>query len=672
MILGIHGGYKREYEDDPVGYALHDSTAVLIDDGEIVTAIEEERLNRIKHTNCFPVLAIKHCLSSGGVGLKDLDAIAINSAQYVADAVEKTRFIEDPTSRLLDGRRRLGAIFEREFGVNVADKVRFCNHHMAHAWSAFAPSPFERSLILSIDGDGDYTSGMVLMGEGNRIKKLHEYPVRQSLGHLYNTLIRMLGYTRFDEYKAMGLAPYGDPGRYGPLFAKCFRLAPEGDYFLEDPITWFTTFDAAGLLKEARRKGGAFTQAHQDFAAALQAALETIVLHVLRHYKAVTKANHLCLAGGVAHNCSMNGKVLYSGLFDQVFVQPAAHDAGGALGAAWWAFYSDQPERPRPKLSHLYLGTDIGGDDAVESRLKSWGDLIAFRKSENVAAETAHLLATGSVVGWVQGRSEFGPRALGNRSIIADPRPAGNKDLINQMVKKREAFRPFAPSMLLERAGLYLDLPARHEAFPFMIFVLNIKEEMRSRLGAITHVDGTARVQTVSKDTNPMYWSLISEFEKLTGVAVVLNTSFNNHAEPIVDSTDDAVACFLTTGIHFLVIGNYIVTRRDPAEVSSAFKALAPAVPPHRKLVRRGAASGLKADDTFQIESAKSSDFGPRAVSVSPEFYGVLQGADGQKSLHDLLDEEGVTDEATVRRVSDEVADLWSRRVILLKPAAAR
>jgi carbamoyltransferase len=253
------------------------------------------------------------------------------------------------------------------------------------------------------------------------------------------------------------------------------------------------------------------------------------------------------MAGGVAHNCSLNGKILYSGLFDDIFVQPASHDAGGAIGAALYVTKSEMKDGSSVKLDHVYWGTDVSESKIIVEELDRWNKFIDIKKSDNIVNDTAKLLAEGSVIGWVQGRSEFGPRALGNRSILADPRPPENKDIINKMVKKREAYRPFAPSVLEEHVEEYFVIPTSQKQFPFMNFVLKVKEEKQSILGAITHVDGTARIQTVSKASNPMYWNLINEFSKYTGVHILLNTSFNNNAEPIVDSVYDAIVCFLTT-----------------------------------------------------------------------------------------------------------------------------
>jgi len=360
-ILGFHGGRKREDEDNRVGFELHDSAAILIEDGETVAAIEEERLSRIKHTNNFPLQAIKYCLGQRKINLQAVDWIATNFEESVVDFWAKLNYLDFPALQApADAKGFVAHLFEREFGVDVRDKIRFCKHHLAHAWSAFSPSGFDRALILVLDGEGDNRSGMVLVGEGEKITKLREYSIDQSLGEFYTQVIKLLGYKRFDEYKVMGLAPYGNPDTYAKLFERFYSLLPDGGYFLESPINWFGWFDQAGLLNQSRRKGEPFTQSHKDIAAALQTTLEKIVFHILEHYREATGMKRLCLAGGVAHNCTMNGKILYSKMFGDMFVQPAAHDAGGAWGAALQVLNEEKPAARPPKMRHLYFGTEIG------------------------------------------------------------------------------------------------------------------------------------------------------------------------------------------------------------------------------------------------------------------------------------------------------------------------
>jgi carbamoyltransferase len=668
IVLGFHGGYKREDEDEPLPFAWHDSAAVLLRDGEVLAAIEEERLDRIKHSNAFPGRALRHCLELGGVSVRDVDYIAINSAQEIVNSRDRAVLLEDAAAAIpTRNAETLSRLLEHTLGEDVTAKLRFCHHHVAHAWSAYAPSGFGDSLILSIDGEGDGSSGMVLVGRGGTLQLVRNFSTAQSLGHFYQQLIGFLGCQRFDEYKVMALASYGDKEVFAPLFAKWYRLLPDGNYELANRLRWFQDLSASGMIAKARRREEPFTQLHKDFAAALQASLEHIVMHVLRHHQKVTGQTNLCLAGGVAHNCSVNGQIFYSSLFRNVYVQPCAHDAGGALGAAWAVLSDGRPTPTKLALNHLYLGSDIGAADDVCRELEAWGDFLGFVRSPDVAADAAKLLADGNVIGWVQGRSEFGPRALGNRSILADPRPAENKTLINAMVKKREQYRPFAPSVIEERAREYFELPSDRTVFPFMVVVLRVREPMRSVLGAVTHVDGTARVQTVSKVTNPLFWRLIDRFGALTGVSVLLNTSFNNNAEPIVNSVEDAVVCLLTTGLTYLVVGPYIVTKKDPIP-PSAVLGLAPEVPLWRKLVRRRQLIDGAERPVLEIGSTRSAFFGAVATPVSTDIFTLLERADGTTSASRLLDCMDVNAGTTRDRFATELFDLWAARVIALRP----
>jgi carbamoyltransferase len=669
IVLGLHGGYKREDEDEPLAFAWHDSAAVLLRDGEILAAIEEERLDRIKHSNAFPFHALRHCLELGGIRIREVDYIVINSAQEIVNARDRAAILQDAGATIpTRNAETLSRLLQEALGEDVSAKLRFCHHHIAHAWSAYAPSGFADSLVLSIDGEGDFCSGMVLIGRGGSLQPLHSFTVPQSLGSFYHQLIGFVGCKRFDEYKIMALASYGDKGVFASLFAKWYRLLPNGNYELANRQQWFEDLNASGLIALARRQDGPFTQLHKDFAAALQAAVEQIVLHVLRHYQRTTRQTNLCLAGGVAHNCSVNGKILYANMFRNIYVQPAAHDAGGALGAAWAVMRDAPTPRPHLVMNHLYLGSDIGGVIHQRSELEAWSDFVTFVETPDVAADAAKLLADGSVIGWAQGRSEFGPRALGNRSILADPRPAANKTLINAMVKKREQYRPFAPSVIEERAHEYFDFPPGQASFPYMIMVLRVREHMRDVLGAVTHVDGTARVQTVSKEANPLFWDLINNFGAATGVPVLLNTSFNNHAEPIVNSVRETIVCFLTTGLNYLVLGPFIVSKRDPIS-PMAILDLVPELPLSRKIVKRHRIVDGDERPTFEIASTRSSFFGSDSQSISSEMFAVLQLSDGEKTAAGLLDLLRIKAVARRNRLAVEFFELWSARVIRLRPS---
>lgn len=669
LVLGIHSvsPVQDVHEMDP-SWAYHDAAAVLVENGTVLAAIEEERLNRIKHASVFPAHAIRGCLDAAGVTLDKVDRIAIDSAEPNVSHYYLRRALDHPTAPLGGGRDQVAALFRRDLGADVAERLRFVGHHRAHLWSAFQPSGFERGLAVSIDGAGDYLSAAMGTFREDRLKLVRVYPARKSLGFFYRECLALIGYTRFDEYKVMGLAPYGDPARFADLFAQAHRLLPDGEYEVTRGDAFVRLLESAGLHAHARRKGELFTQIHRDFAAALQATLERIVMHLLTYFQTRTGERHLCLAGGVAHNCSMNGQIAYSGLFDRVWVQPAAHDAGNALGAALSVLHDEHVPLAPSVMRSVYFGADLPPDAAVACALGRWGDLISCARADDVVEAAARLLADGAVIGWVQGRSEFGPRALGNRSILADPRPVGNRDRINAMVKKREAYRPFAPSIREERAADYLELPGGGEtSYPFMTFALRVRAESRALLGAVTHVDGTARVQTVARDANPRYWSLLLAFERLTGVPILLNTSFNNNAEPIVDSVDDAVTCFLTTGLDVLVIGDYVIRKPEVPVDVMRYEALRPALPPTRTLMVRMGPDGPQG---WALQSTVNRFFGEPTVRISREAFQVLHAADG-RTLGDLLASAAIVDSGR-RAVLEEMADLWTRRVIDCRPRPCR
>jgi carbamoyltransferase len=659
LVLGISGGINLIHEDRFPAYKgfSHDAAAALIADGKIVAAIEEERLNRIKHTNKAPVSAVRFCLNSHGVTLDDVDKIAFYGTENHFNYAYKEMQLGDPSFDPVSLRERLHRIIEQEFGHAVDDrKFVFLHHHMAHATSAYALSGFDQSLILTIDGQGDGVAGMVLDARGAKLTRIHSLPISKSLGWFYGAVIRFIGYGEFEEYKVMGLAPYGDPAKYRSMFKSFYTLLPNGEYRLhEERLGWL--FEIA----PPRRKREPITQAHKDMAAALQEALEEIVLHLLAHYREKTGHTNLCLAGGVAHNCSMNGRILYSGLFSDVFVSPAAHDAGCAIGAALHVYHQSNPSARPARLEHVYLGTDTAADDAIARTLSDWEGLIEYEPVEEVAGHAARLLTDGAIIGWVQGRSEFGPRALGNRSILADPRPAENKDIINAMVKKREAYRPFAPSVLEEHVHDFFDLPPGAQQLPYMTFVVKVREAKRQLLGAITHVDGTARVQTVSRATNPRFWGLIDEFGRLTGVPMLLNTSFNNNVEPIVDSVEDAIACFLTTKLHYLVVGNYVVRRKDGGD--DAYADLVPTLPAYARMYQTK--QYVSPSEMGMLHEIGNSYDNQYKTAVSAEVFGLLLGADGRASLGDLMKRNGLENGKRSATIN-EICELWARRMVKL------
>jgi carbamoyltransferase len=561
----------------------HDAAAALVEDGEIVCAIEEERFNRIKHSPKMPWSAIAACLAHRGITLRDVDVIAYNASEANTPRINAP-YALGPSGKLLPARRLLKGLFEEHFQARVASsRFAFVEHHLAHAVSAYAYSGFPESLVATVDYVGEGLSGTVGVARGDVYERLRSYAFRtESPGYLYSTIMEaFLGYGPADEYKVMGLAPYGDPRRFRGIFKRFYALEGQGGV-----RTFPDRFEELREHLRPRSPGQPIRREHRDVAAALQEAFETLLFHMLGFFARETGLRQLSLAGGCAQNSTANGQLLRRRLFDRVFVQPASYDAGGALGAATYAAQlARQRKRRAPgRLTTARLGPDLD-HKGLERALGRWEPLVTVERVKDVAAEAARRMAAGEVLGWMQGRSEFGPRALGGRSIVADPRPKANKDRINAMVKKREAFRPFAPSVLAEHANRVFELDGLEDAFGFMTFVVPVRPKFRRRLGAVTHVDGTARIQTVRRDSDPDYWALIEAFRRATGIPLVLNTSFNNNAEPIVESVEDAVACYLTTGLDSLFVGPFLVRRRMSLRLALASLRLQ--LPPHVQLVRR-------------------------------------------------------------------------------------
>ncbi|NVB40164.1 nodulation protein [Pseudenhygromyxa sp. WMMC2535] len=688
LILGIHGASRLDHEDAPEGFARHDAAAVLLRDGELVAAVEDERLNRVKHSNAFPREAVAWCLREAGLDPGDphsfaaIDALALNVSELAAEFMA-LRASGDPRRPLRSAQQHFAAPLSAAFGLDldlVAPKLRFVHHHLAHAWSAWIPSGFDEALVVTLDGEGDGLSGMVLEAREGRLEVRERLSAGRSLGHWYRRMMAFCGYFRFDEYKVMGMAPYGDPERFAALMDSMVSLEPEGRFsFLgKDSLDASAALELRvlreqGLLAQARKRGEPFEDIHRDFAAALQRQLERIVLHLLGHHREASGLSRLCLAGGVAHNCSMNGRLFYSDLFDDLYVQPLAHDAGGALGAAF-AVADLRPDAG--VLTGLDLGPAVESGEDLDAVLARYAALVEVESPPALEARAADLLAAGEVVAWVRGRAEFGPRALGQRSILADPRPAENRDRINALIKKREGYRPFAPSVLEERCAELFDVPPERARHPYMITVLRVREEQRARLGAITHVDGTARVQTVSAADNPRYHALIREFAERTGVPALLNTSLNNNAEPIVTSAEDALATLLTTDLRYLAIGERLVHKRERSAQDIAL-ALAPALDRQHKLVRRELPCAAEAEaetgaggwaQVWRIESAASDFFGEAAVEISDALHELLLRADGRRSLAALIDESPHA--ARRQQLAEEVFSLWSRRVLRMRGPA--
>ena len=564
-----------------------DAAAAIIKDGRLIAAAEEERFNRCKHSAGFPANAIKYCLEAAGIKLEDLDHVGI-SRDPSAHLHKKLLFAA--TRIVSHGRQikdRLGNAAKvrdlkddvaRVFGVSKKHlHARFHNveHHRAHLASCFYVSPFERAALLSIDGFGDFISTMWAQGEGNSIEVLGHVEYPHSTGIVYTATTQFLGFPHYgDEGKVMGLAPYGKPG-FIQEFRDIIRTEENGqfrlnlDYFRHHTegveMTWddgspvigrVFSDEFASLFGPPREPGSVLTDRDRDIAASLQQRLEEVGFHVLQHLHEQTRLTDLGLAGGVAYNSVMNGKILLNTPFKRVFVQPAAGDSGTALGVCYHIHNGVLNGERGEVMTGAYTGPEFSAHE-IRAALDQSALTFESYTDEVVTRRAAEDIAAGLVVGWFQGRMEFGPRALGNRSIVVDPRRAEMKEILNDRIKKREPFRPFAPSILEERVGDYFE--QTHPA-PTMLMVYQIREERRAEIPAVTHVDGSGRLQTVSRRDNARYYQLISDFAKLTGVPVVLNTSFNEN-EPVVCTPQEAIECFKKTKMDVLYLGNYAVRR---------------------------------------------------------------------------------------------------------------
>ncbi len=650
-ILGISG--SPFLARDPVAFDRswwHDAAAVLLKDGEVVAAVEEERLNRDKHTSSFPQMAIQSCLAQAGIGLHEVGCVSYYVGErhargaLTAVSMSNPHLVDtDPLSVLRDS-------LTRSVGVDYQGRLDLVKHHLAHVASAHRLSGWSDCLVVTVDGRGDQEAGMVVDVRNNNWNVLLELPIDESLGLFYERMIRFIGYSNFEEYKVMSLASYGDPAPYRKLFRQFYKLLPEGRFDIRQG--WDSTEVYDHFLP--RRRHEPIAKKDMDFAASLQEALEEMAGHLLRHYGAVTGHRRLAMAGGVALNCAMTGRLLARDTFDDIFVQPASNDAGCALGAALYST-SWADGQVGPQMEHCYWGPGLPDADEIGESIEAWRGVVSFRRMTNTFDEVAGLLADGAIIGWAQGRMEFGPRALGNRSILADARFATATKRINSVIKKRDNFQPFAPSVLEEELHTYFDLPSRVRALPFMVFTADVKPAYREKLGAITHVDGTARVQTISRKHNPRYWSLVHAVGERTGFPVVLNTSFNNQAEPIVSSPEDALACFVSTDLDYLVLDDWLITKRtDRMDALWGYRLRLR--PLHELWYRPG--------DNPMHEIRQIGR--PVSRRISAELYRLLSGPE-RSTIAEMVEAAGVA--AHRAALMDELLSLWNARLVDLTPA---
>jgi carbamoyltransferase len=573
-----------------------DSSACVVIDGQLIAAVEEERFRRIKHWAGLPVQSINYCLKEAGVKIEEVDHIAINrnpKANFMKKALfafskrPSLKLVSDRlknASRVIDVKTILCKELNTQNSKFKAD-IHHVEHHIAHLGSTFFVSPFEKAAIVSVDGFGDFVGAMWGIGKGNKLDVRDRVFFPYSLGLLYLSLTQYLGFPKYgDEYKVMGLSSYGKP-IYLDKMRQIVHLHNNGsfklnlDYFIHHSKGVIMTWDGGEpnmghvyskemekSLGPARKKDEIITKEHENIAASLQAMYEEAFFNLLNYVYDQIKIPTLCLAGGCAMNSVANGKIFDRTPFQEVYIQAAAGDAGGALGAAYFVWNQILGNERSFVMDNAYWGPQFS-DVEVKAKIKEnqeglrkFNCIVERIEDENeLCRKTAKEIAEGKVVGWFQGRMEWGARALGNRSIVVDPRRAEMKDVLNARIKRREPFRPFAPSILLEKTGEYFE---KDYPDPFMIKVYPIRPEKRSVIPAVTHVDGTGRLQTVRREDNPLYWQLIKEFENLTGIPVVLNTSFNEN-EPIVCSPQEALDCFLRTNMDVLVIGSYFCKKEN-------------------------------------------------------------------------------------------------------------
>ncbi|PYN32095.1 MAG: hypothetical protein DMD98_14975 [Candidatus Rokuibacteriota bacterium] len=583
---------------------FHDAAAALVQDGVVVAAAEEERFSRIKHDAGFPIHAIEFCLRTGKLRGEDLDWVVFYEKPFVkfdrilmstlATYPRSFRIFRESMIKWLTEKLWVKGLIRKHLGI-PSERILFSGHHLSHAASTFYCSPYSEAAILTVDGVGEWATATIGIGRDRNIELLGEIRFPHSLGLLYSVFTAFLGFeVNEGEYKVMGMAPYGEP-RYAEDVRKLVRLNDDGGFSLDmDYFSYHRSPDTAFNARFERLFGAPrdpkshfFTassgypayfgdkpsnyevlcrqnQHYADIAASIQLVTEEILLAMARALHAKTGLSRLCLAGGVALNSVANGRILRETPFEELFVQPSAGDGGGALGAALYAHHAVLGHPRKFLMEHAYLGEEHSAAD-IKRFLDEHGVRYEyFEDDDRLIDRVVDALQTGKVIGWSQGRFEWGPRALGNRSILADPRRADMKDIVNTKIKFREPYRPFAPSVLVERAEEYYDLkdPERHYPARFMLLVVDVKEAKRHVVPAPTHVDGTGRLQTVIRETNPRYHRLIETFGKATGVPVVLNTSFNLKGEPIVNTPAEAFSTFNRSGMDALVLERFLVEKR--------------------------------------------------------------------------------------------------------------
>ena len=564
-----------------------DASAAIFVNGKMIAAIEEERFTRIKHWAGFPKLSIEFCLKEARIGFKEVDFFAIGRDPKAKFIKKIWYLVKNPSGSIgvikdrFKNSRKVSSIEMELAAISglpesaFKGKVQQVEHHRSHIASAFFASPFEKAACLSIDGSGDFSTTMLGIGNGNQVAILDSIDFPHSIGIFYTAFTQLLGFPHYgDEYKVMGMAPYGKAG-YMDKLQKIIQLTPDGLFKLDlsyfrsgtegvitygnDHVPIVSPMYSERMVQEfgtPRSKDEPLSQYHKDLAASVQSMTEKVIFHLLENLHKKTGLYNLCIAGGVAQNSVANGKITSNTSFKNVYIPSAGHDAGIAMGAALYVQHQVQKKERQPAIMSAYTGSHFC-NDTIKELLTEKGIAFLQFEDEILFEKITDCLINGGVVGWFNGRAEFGPRALGARSIIADPRRADAKDLLNSKIKRRESFRPFAPSILKEYVSEYFEI---NDDVPFMEKVFPIRKEKQSLIPAVTHVDGTGRLQSVDRNTAPRYYQLIETFRQKTGIPILLNTSFNEN-EPIVNSPEHALECFLRTSMDMLVLENCVITR---------------------------------------------------------------------------------------------------------------
>ncbi len=561
----------------------HDAAAAIIKDGKLIAAVQEERFTRRKHDQSFPIHCVRYCLQEARLTSDDIDYVAFYDKPFIKfERILTTMVATFPKSYFtflkaiplwLKEKLWIPQIIREHLGDKV--KIVFLEHHLSHAASAFLVSPFKEAAIVTADGVGEWETTTVGHGDENTITLMQAINFPHSLGLLYSAFTYYLGFrVNSAEYKVMGLAPYGVPRYKDLILQELVSLKEDGSfrlnmkYFAYDYGLRMTNKRFEQLFGQPPRKPESkLTQFHKDVAASIQAVTDIMMVRMGTHAQKMTGSKNLCLAGGVALNCVSNSKILKSAGFDNLFIQPAAGDAGGAVGAAFYLYNAILNNQRTYVWTHNFLGPEYSNDD-IYKVLNDYGIAYEVLERDELLKRTAQLINQQNVIGWFQGRMEFGPRALGARSILADARNPENFSRVNLKIKFRESFRPFAPTVLEEKTSEYFEFD---RSSPHMLFVAQVKENMRT-IPAVTHVDGSARLQTITREDHPLFYDLIKEFENLTGCPVIINTSFNVRGEPIVCTPLDALKCFFRTNMDYLVIGNYLLSKEQLINTKTVLK----------------------------------------------------------------------------------------------------